>query len=38
MERRVPDTTKIRDLVGFKPTVDLKTIIEDVVRYTKGKT
>ncbi|MDD4878947.1 MAG: GDP-mannose 4,6-dehydratase [Candidatus Omnitrophica bacterium] len=36
MERRVPDTTKIRDLIGFKPTVDLKTIIEDVVRYTKG--
>ena len=37
MERRVPDTTKIRDLIGFKPTVDLKTIIEDVVSYTKGK-
>ena len=37
MERRVPDTTKVRDLMGFKPTVDLKTIIEDVVRYIKGK-
>lgn len=37
MERRVPDTRKIRDLIGFKPTADLKSIIEDVVRYTKGK-
>ncbi|MDD5072413.1 MAG: GDP-mannose 4,6-dehydratase [Candidatus Omnitrophica bacterium] len=37
MERRVPDTTKIRDLIGFKPTADLKTIIEDVVMYTKEK-
>ena len=37
MERRVPDTTKIHDLIGFKPTADLKTIIEDVVRYMKEK-
>ena len=37
MERRVPDTTKIHDLIGFKPTADLKTIIEDVVRYIKEK-
>src|SRR3990167_3606210 len=37
MERRVPDTTKIHDLIGFKPTAYLKTIIEDVVRYTKEK-
>jgi UDP-glucose 4-epimerase len=37
MERRVPDTTKILDLIGFKPTADLKTIIEDVVKYTKEK-
>lgn len=35
MERRVPDTTKIRELIGFKPTADLKSIIEDVVRYLK---
>lgn len=38
MERRVPDTTKIHNLIGFKPTADLKMIIEDVVRYTKEKT
>ena len=37
MERRVPDTTKIHGLIGFRPTADLKTIIEDVVRYTKEK-
>jgi len=35
MERRVPDTTKIRGLIGFNPTADLKTIIEDVVGYIK---
>lgn len=38
MERRVPDTTKIQHLIGFKPTADLKVIIEDVVRYIKEKT
>ncbi len=35
MERRVPDTSKIRGLIGFAPTADLKAIIEDVVRYIK---
>jgi UDP-glucose 4-epimerase len=35
MERRIPDTSKIRDLIGFKPTADLKAIIEDVVSYTR---
>jgi len=38
MERRIPDTTKIHNLLGFKPTADLKVIIEDVVRYIKEKT
>ncbi|MFH0772262.1 MAG: NAD-dependent epimerase/dehydratase family protein [Candidatus Omnitrophota bacterium] len=38
MERRIPDTSKIYDLIGFKTTVDLKGMIEDVVNYTKGKT
>jgi len=37
MERRVPDTSKIYDLIGFKPTTDLKGIIQDVVNYTRGK-
>jgi UDP-glucose 4-epimerase len=35
MERRIPDTTKIRNLIGFKPTADLKTTIEDVVNYMR---
>ena len=37
MERRIPDTSKIHDLIGFKPTVDLKGIIQDVVNHTRGK-
>lgn len=37
MERRVPDITKIHNLIGFKPTVDLNGIIKDVVDYMKGK-
>ncbi|MFH1094159.1 MAG: nucleoside-diphosphate sugar epimerase, partial [Candidatus Omnitrophota bacterium] len=37
MEKRVPDTTKIHDLIGFKPTVDLTGIIRDVIKYTKDK-
>ncbi|MDP3787234.1 MAG: GDP-mannose 4,6-dehydratase [Candidatus Omnitrophota bacterium] len=37
MERRVPDISKINDLIGFIPTVDLNGIIKDVVNYIKGK-
>lgn len=37
MERRVPDITKIHNLIGFKPTVDLNGIIKDVVNYMKGE-
>lgn len=36
MQRRVPDTTKARSLVGFKPTCNLEEIIKSVVEYTKG--
>lgn len=35
MQRRVPDTSKVRNLVGFKPTVDLDGIIKTVVEYYK---
>jgi len=35
MQRRVPDTTKVKNLVGFKPTVDLEGIIKSVVGYYK---
>jgi UDP-glucose 4-epimerase len=31
MPRRVPDTTRARNLIGFEPTIDLTGIIESVV-------
>jgi len=31
MPRRVPDTTKVRDLIGFQPTMNLEEIIQSVV-------
>ena len=31
MQRRVPDTTKIRNLIGFRPTINLEGIITSVV-------
>jgi UDP-glucose 4-epimerase len=35
MQRRVPDTTRVKNLVGFKPTIDLEGIIKSVVEYYK---
>jgi len=35
MQRRLPDTAKVKNLVGFKPTVDLEGIIKSVVEYYK---
>ena len=35
MQRRVPDTTKINKLIGFKPTYSLAEIIKDIVMYIK---
>ena len=35
MQRRVPDTSKVNKLVGFKPTIDLEGIIKSVVEYYK---
>jgi UDP-glucose 4-epimerase len=32
MPRRVPDTTRARNLIGFQPTVDLSGIIERVIQ------
>lgn len=37
MERRVPDTTKVREAVGFKPTMNLEGIIKSVVEYYRKK-
>ena len=33
MQRRVPDTTRVKNLVGFKPTIDLEGTIKSVVEY-----
>lgn len=35
MARRMPDTTKINKLIGFKPTINLEGIIKSVVEYYK---
>ena len=35
MQRRVPDITKIANLIGFKPTYTLDNIIHDVIDYFK---
>lgn len=32
MQRRVPDISKIRQFVGWEPTLDLKSIIRDIVK------
>ena len=37
MQRRVPDTTKVKNLIGFKTTYTLPQIIEDIVKYLKRK-
>jgi len=36
MQRRVPDITKIKKLIGFKPTINLTGIIQSVVEYYKN--
>ncbi|HZU82532.1 MAG TPA: GDP-mannose 4,6-dehydratase, partial [Polyangiaceae bacterium] len=33
MPRRIPDTTKIRDLIGWQPTIALPQILADVVEF-----
>lgn len=35
MQRRVPDTNKIRNLIGFQPTYTLPGIIKDIIGYLK---
>jgi UDP-glucose 4-epimerase len=35
MERRVPDTSKINKLIGFKSTFTIKEIIEDIIRHIR---
>lgn len=36
MQRRCPDITRLKDLTGFEPKVDLRGIIRSVINYHKG--
>jgi UDP-glucose 4-epimerase len=36
MQRRVPDTTRARELIGFEPTADLDDIIRMVIDYQRA--
>lgn len=36
MQRRVPDITRINNLVGFKPTVSLEEIVKSVIEDQRG--
>lgn len=35
MQRRVPSTVKLQKLTGFRPTINLDTILDDVIAYQK---
>ena len=35
MQRRVPDIKKIQDLIGYRPTADLESILRSVIEYFK---
>lgn len=37
MPRRVPDTSKINQLIGFKPEMKLEGILESVIGYHRGR-
>jgi hypothetical protein len=37
MPRRVPDTTKVRNLIGFRTTRDLEEILQSVIAYQREK-
>ncbi|HKO96103.1 MAG TPA: GDP-mannose 4,6-dehydratase [Pyrinomonadaceae bacterium] len=37
MPRRVPDTSKVRELVGFSPSMSLTGILQSVINYHSGR-
>jgi UDP-glucose 4-epimerase len=37
MMRRVPDTTKIRNLIGYEPKIELDQILESVIAFQESK-
>jgi UDP-glucose 4-epimerase len=37
MDRRVPDTSKLRTLIGWEPKLGLEETLSDVVEYERAK-
>ena len=37
MRRRVPDTTRIYNMIGWKPEKDLNTVLQDVIAEMRSK-
>ena len=37
MPRRVPDTTKLADLIGYRPTMEINGIIDTVIEYLRDR-
>jgi hypothetical protein len=37
MPRRVPDTSKVSELVGFRPRMSLDGILESVIDFQSGR-
>ena len=36
MERRIPDISRVRELIGWRPKLDLDRIIRDVIASTSA--
>jgi UDP-glucose 4-epimerase len=36
MQRRIPDISKIKSVIGWAPTRDLETIIRDIAEYQRS--
>jgi len=37
MQRRTPDITKIKELIGYKPTLDIEGMLDQIIEYYKPK-
>ncbi len=37
MQRRVPDISKIQDLIGYRPTINLEGILKSIIEYFRDK-
>jgi len=38
MQRRLPDISKIQNLIGYQPTVNLREMLERVIAFERGRT